>query len=951
MSTIVRSSSEFKQHHKKPRKKSKKLLPKLWRFTKRYGIILTAIFIISIIAMFAWFSRGLPNPDKIIDRNIAQSTKIYDSKGETVLYDIHGAEKRTLVVLDDLPDYVHQATIATEDRHFYEHNGFNLVAMFKGVIINPLMGKRVRGGSTLTQQLVKNAILTNERSVSRKIREFILSYRIEKKFEKNEILQMYLNEIPYGSTAYGVESAAHTYFGKPAKDLTLAEAALLASLPKAPTYYSPYGSNVDKLLSRKDFVLQGMVETGYVTQEEADEAKDQELVFKTKSESILAPHFVMYVREQLAELFGEKMVEQGGLRVITTLDLEKQVMAEEAVVNGVDDRSDQYGFSNAALVALDVETGQIISMVGSKDYFDDDIDGKVNVTTRLRQPGSSIKPMVYAAAFEKGYTPDTILYDVKTVFKTDTENYEPNNYDLVEHGPVTMRKSLQGSLNITAVKALYLVGVDRQVNFLEMLGYSSFEERSRFGLSLVLGGGEVKLLEHVAAFNVFPSEGVYKKPESILLVEDSKGNILYEFKERNRKVLDKNIANMTNNVLSDNDARAYVFGLNSHLALNRPSGAKTGTTNDYRDAWTVGYTPQIVAGVWVGNNDNESMLRGAAGGVVAAPIWNEFMRKAHEGLEVKGFNSFTPHETDKPILNGSFASEVTMEVDKFSGKVATENTPDSAKEEKTFKEIHSILHYINKEDPQGMRPEDPTVDWQYVNWEAAVSSWVERQKSSTDPEVVEKFTFINEAPPTEMDDVHLPEYQPTLFLKTPGNNETINSQYISSSVSVSAPRGVSRVEYFIDDKLVRSESVPPYNLHEPISSLFVNGYHKFKVIAYDDVDNQSQLEIDINILAERKEPEVSWIYPGSGTSLKSSAFPLNTSVQITDVLATKKVDFFYRLQGDSDYTMYASEIAPRNSRLSVVLPVLERNAPLELKVDIHLRTGGTKTSYVSGISM
>ncbi|OGF33473.1 hypothetical protein A2533_02550 [Candidatus Falkowbacteria bacterium RIFOXYD2_FULL_35_9] len=927
----------------KKTKKKKKLI----KILLRYGVMAGAVLLILIVALFAWFSRGLPNPDRIIDRTIAQSTKIYDSKQETVLYEIHGDEKRTLVKLDEMPDYIPKATIAVEDRYFYDHHGFNVVAMIKGTLIDPLLGRGVRGGSTLTQQLVKNAILTNERSISRKIKEFILSFQIESKFTKDQILQMYLNEIPYGSTAYGVASAAQTYFGKELKDITLGEAAVLAALPQAPTFYSPYGNNVDRLIVRQQYVLDQMTDLGYITKQQADEARSEQIVFRKKSESIQAPHFVMYVKEKLADMFGDKMVEQGGLKVITTLDVEMQKKAEEAVVNGVDRRGGQYGFTNAALFAMNPKDGHILAMVGSKDYFDDTIDGNVNVTTRLRQPGSSIKPLVYAAAFNKGYTPETMLFDVNTIFKTDTKNYEPKNYDLKENGPVTMRKALQGSLNIPAVKTLYLVGIDNMINFLEMMGYTSFQDRSRFGLALVLGGGEVTLEEHVAAFSVFPNEGIYRESVAILKVEDANGEVLFEAKEKERKVLDKNIANTMNNVLSDNGARAYIFGANNYLTISgRPVGAKTGTTNDYRDAWTVGYTPSIAAGVWVGNNNNSEMKRGADGSVIAAPIWNEFMSAVLQGQPVESFNSFIPAKTDKPVLNGNFANEQILKIDKFSGKLATDNTPASAVEEKTFKEVHNILHYVNKDDPQGGYPNTPQSDQQYSSWESGVQKWIEKQKTSDDPAKREQFDFINQAPPTEYDDVHIPANKPSLQIYSPQNNETISSSNLNVEVNVSAPRGISRVEYYLDEQLINTVYSAPFNLSFNISSIFGNGYHKLKVVVFDDVDNSAEEAIDINVLAERKDPSVNWINPIGNRSLSAGDFPFVTTVQLNDVLASKKIDFYYNKNGSSATSLYGSEVAPGNQNISVPMEYPGEAGVYELRAILTLQDNRTFSSGV-----
>ncbi|HEX9679172.1 MAG TPA: transglycosylase domain-containing protein, partial [Candidatus Saccharimonadales bacterium] len=474
-----------------------KLNPKkLIRLILIGGIALIGIGGITSIAVVAWVARDLPNPNRIIEREVAQSTKIYDRTGEQLLFDIHGDEQRTLVPLVEIPDDLIHATLTAEDRKFYEHGGISITGIIRSAIRNVTTGSRV-SGSTLTQQLVKNAILTSDKTYTRKIREIILSWQIEKNFSKDEILQLYFNEIPYGSVAYGSEAAAQTYFGKSVRDITLPEAAILAALPQSPTRYSPYGSNVDLLIGRQHWILDSMAELGYITEDDAEFAKNQPLEFKERQVSnITAPHFVMYVRELLTEKYGEVVVEQGGLQVVTTLDLFKHELAEE-VMQELAEKNLDWEASNAAMVVIDPKTGQILTMLGSRDFFNEEIDGQVNVATRLRQPGSSFKPIVYTAAFRKGFTPDTVLYDVETDFVNyDGNDYSPRNYDLAEHGPVTIRQALQGSLNIPAVKAIYLAGVDNVIDLAEDLGYTSFQNRSRFGLSLVLGGGEVQLLEH-----------------------------------------------------------------------------------------------------------------------------------------------------------------------------------------------------------------------------------------------------------------------------------------------------------------------------------------------------------------------------------------------------------------------------------------------------------------------
>ncbi|MBU1132062.1 penicillin-binding protein [Patescibacteria group bacterium] len=955
----------LKDHFERAKSKVKRQKGRFWKEWLRRiffgGLILVVVGFVYLVGAFIIYSRALPDPEKILDRNIAQSTKIYDRTGENILYDLHGDEKRTLVKLEDIPDYMKWATISTEDKTFYEHHGFNLLAMFKGTIIDPLMGKRARGGSTLTQQFVKNAILTNERKISRKIKEFILSYKIEQTFSKDEILQMYLNEIPYGSVSYGVQSASQTFFSKDVKEITLAEAAILASLPKAPTFYSPYGNNVDKLLARKDYVLDLMAENGYITSEQADEASAQEIQFAKRNESITAPHFIMYVKEILSEQLGDEIVESGGLKVITTLDLDKQKIAEEAVATGVEERGEKYDFYNAALLSLESKTGQILAMVGSKDYFGESepegcVSGKNckfepndNVTIRLRQPGSSIKPMVYAAAFQKGFSPNTILYDVETIFKTDTKDYKPLDYDLKERGPVTIRQSLAGSLNIPAVKAMYLAGIPNVLDLLELMGYSSFGDRSRFGLAVVLGGGEVKMVEHASSFGILANQGVYHPPVAILRVEDSRGNVLLEYEEKSRKVMDSNIANMVSNVLSDNNARAFVFGTQNPLNLGaRPVAAKTGTTNNFHDAWTMGYTPSLVTGVWVGNNDNSEMNRGADGSIVAAPIWNEYMRKVLDGTPVEYFTEPKIEPTGKEMLDGTIPEGQTVKIDKYSKKLATDMTPESFVEEKTFKVAHSILHYVYKDDPKGDIPEDPmSADSAYQYWEAAVQEWVEESKDKE----VEGQEFVNEIPPTEYDDVHTEENRPSVMILSPSSNAVISGSYLDVQVQLSAPRGIGRVEYYMDDKKLVAKNNYPYNLYFPLSSYFVRGYHKLKVIAYDDVDNSAETSIDINITVDIPPPAINWKNPSGNAVYSMSNFPVNLTVHITDIFASEKIKFYETNNQTEQTKNFSTVILPESNDVTVDWPAPDSAGSYEIFAEIIDPNGNSYRSQNLNISV
>jgi 1A family penicillin-binding protein len=883
--------------------RKKKLTPKLGRTILTLGALGIAFAGIFSIILLAWVAKDLPNPNRIIDRSIAESTKIYDRTGETLLYDVHGAEKRTLVELSDIPAHVNQATLTAEDRQFYEHGGISLTGIVRSVIKNIFTGSKV-GGSTLTQQLVKNAILTPEKTYTRKIKEIILSYQIEKKFSKDDILKMYFNEIPYGSVAYGIEAAAQTYYGKGVKDINLAEAAVLAALPQAPTYYSPYGSHTDALFTRQHWILDNMAELGYITQEDAEFAKEEKVEFKKRAENITAPHFIMYVREYLTEKYGELAVEQEGFQVITTLDLYKQEIAEEVIDEIVEQNAENWNANNAALVAIDTKTGQILAMVGSKDYFADPepedcdpgkncvFDPQVNASLRLRQPGSSFKPVVYTAAFKKDYTPDTVLYDVVTTFLNyDQKDYEPKNYDLEERGPVTMRKALQGSLNIPAVKTIYLTGVDNVIDLAEDLGYTSLADRSRFGLSLVLGGGEVRLIEHTNAYAALAREGEWHPAAAILEIKDKDGNTLEEYKKKEKKVLSTQLARQINNVLTDNEARAYVFGENNYLTLGeRPVAAKTGTTDDYRDAWTLGYTPSLAVGVWVGNNNNEEMKRGAAGGVVAAPIWHRFMNQVLGDTPIEVFKEPEPVKTNKPVLNGSIAEGIKVKIDKVSGKLATNLTPESQVEEKIFRQTHCILHYINKDDPQGPHSPDLNSE-QYKRWEEAVQRWAEENN------------YISEEPPTEYDDVHTSTDRPTVRITFPSKNQTITSRDFMATISATSPRGIKRVEYYLDNQLIKNVTASPFKLEIFIADPGIRtGFYSLKAIVYDDVDNNNSDTIDLNFQLPTLPEALIWINPTNNTTLTTEDFPYTIKADLDKSANITEIETYY--QNDNGQSKY-----------------------------------------------
>ncbi|MCX6763383.1 MAG: transglycosylase domain-containing protein [Candidatus Moranbacteria bacterium] len=714
---------------KKARKKG------FWRKFRLSSAYFLGAVLLFVAGVFIYFAKDLPSPGKISNRFVAESTKIYDRTGDHVLYEIHGEEKRTQIPFAEIPDTVKYATLTLEDQEFYSHHGIKFTSIVRAILQDILKRGAAQGGSTITQQFIKNSVLTPEQTLTRKIKEVILSLELEQKFSKDEILGMYLNEIPYGSNIYGIEAAAQTFFKKPAKDLMLDEAALLAALPKAPTYYSPLGSHTDALKVRQDYALSQMAKLGYITSDQAKEASAIDTFSKISPQldNISAPHFVMYIKEYLETKYGRDMVEKGGLKVYTTLDWDKQQIAEKVIKEGALSNEKKYRAENAALVAIDPKTGQILSMVGSRDYFDNAVDGQVNVAIANRQPGSSFKPYVYLTAFQKGYTPETQLWDVDTNFSTDTgKDYNPKNYDGKNRGPLKMKEALGMSLNVPAVETLYLAGVKKSVETAKKMGITTLDNPDRLGLSLVLGGGEVKLLDHVNAFGTLATGGIYHPKTGILKIQNGKGDVLEEFKSSpGERVVEEKYVGMLDYILSTNDLRAPVFGSASPLAFsNRQVAAKTGTTNEWRDGWTLGYTPSLVVGVWAGNNDNSIMAAGADGVFTAAPIWRKFMDEALKNYAFENFPKYEKEETGKPVLDGTLdMSEEIKVCEKEKGKnnycLANDTCPSKYEDKKKFFSGHSILYYVNKDDPRGETPKNPASDPQFKNWERAVTNWIE----------------------------------------------------------------------------------------------------------------------------------------------------------------------------------------------------------------------------------
>ncbi|MCR4286213.1 MAG: penicillin-binding protein [Candidatus Kaiserbacteria bacterium] len=706
------------------------------KHTKEFLVdILIGVFVLGLVgvgALFVWIATlDIPDLSSFEERRVQQSTKIYDRTGEILLYDLHQDVRRTIVPYENMSRHIKNATVAIEDDTFFEHAGVRPLAILRSMITNiqkgggPFSGA---GGSTITQQVIKNSILQHEKTLTRKIKEAILAFRLEQVLTKEEILAHYLNESPYGGTIYGVEEASLSFFGKRASDVTLSEAAYLASLPQLPTYYSPYGSHIDDLEKRKNLVLEKMLEHGFITQEEFDTAKNERVEFKPQvATGIRAPHFVFYIRDYLTQKYGEESLAERGLKVITTLNWELQEKAEDIVKEKALFNAKTYNAENASLVATDPTNGEILVMVGSRDYFDKEIDGNFNIALAERQPGSSFKPFVYATAFKKGYTPETVVFDLKTQFSTACEPdnftsddgcYSPDNYDHKFRGPVTFRNALAQSLNVPAVKALYLAGIPASIKMARDLGITTLTNQNQYGLTLVLGGGEVKLLEMVGAYGAFANEGIRHELSSVLRIEDSEGNVLEEYTPSSKQVLDPTVALQISDILSDNEARTPLFGANSPLYFpGRDVAAKTGTTNDKRDVWVIGYTPNLVVGAWAGNNDNRSMSE--ISGLVISPLWRAFMDVALPTRETETFNA-PPRTSDtiKPILRGVWFDPVSL-------VTQNENNSSDSKPinvENAVAGAHSILYFVDKNDPLGPQPTNQT-DPQFPLWEYPVSLW------------------------------------------------------------------------------------------------------------------------------------------------------------------------------------------------------------------------------------
>jgi len=809
------------------------------------GILLASFLIIWVASI------KIPDFKAFEDRKVASSTKIYDRTGAVLLYDIHDDVKRTNISFDSMGPNIKNATVAVEDASFWNNSGIKITSIIRAAIADVFRLGRTQGGSTITQQLVKNTLLTSDKSLIRKIKEWILAIKVDRSMSKEKILEAYLNEAPYGGTIYGIQEASQTYFGKNAQDLSIAEAAYLAAIPQSPTALSPYGKNKARLEQRKNFVLSRMLDTKFITKEEYDQVRAETPTFMPQATTgIRAPHFVFFIKEYLQEKYGTDRITNGGLRVVTTLNYELEQKAEQIVKDGALQNEKDWNGSNASLVAIDPKTGQILSMVGSRDYFDKNIDGNFNVATAVRQPGSSFKPFIYATAFGKGFTPDTVLFDLPTEFQTtcnaygkalpghnQKDCYMPDNYDGKFRGPMSLRDALAQSINVIAVKLFYLAGLSDSLKTAEDMGISSLSDPSRYGLTLVIGGGEVSLLDMTSAYSVFANSGVRNPYTGILQITDSTGNVLEQYSPDPRPVLAKNTALTVSDVLDDNAARVPTFGAHSQLEIpGRQVAAKTGTTNNNKDAWTIGYTPSVAVGVWAGNNDNKPMKKG--GVAVAGPIWNKFILEALKILPNERFekpNLDIDPTTTKPALLGFWQGNDSFFIDNISGGLATEFTPKETRVEKVITNIHSILYWVDRKNITGAAPTNPANDPQWSHWETPIQDWWAANAY--------KYRVTTAASkPGFYDNIHTANSKPVVSISVPDTytvypaNEKLYLTLTPGSISP-----IQKVDVFVNDiYLGTSKSLSGFSFI-PSQLDNLRDVNTLKILVYDAAYNNTEV--------------------------------------------------------------------------------------------------------------
>jgi len=828
---------EFKYKYKK-----QKLITSLVIFII---IIITVAFIFSLI-LFAWYSKDLPSPSKL--SKISQASTIFYDRNGKIIYDMFQDKNRIPVKLNDLPDYLKKATIAIEDKNFYKHQGFSQSGIIRA-FFNILIGKGIQGGSTITQQLIKNTLLSSKRTLSRKIQEIILAYQVEKRYSKDEILLMYLNESPYGGTYWGVGTAARAYFNKEVKDLNLIETAILAGLPQSPSVYSPFIGKKDAWKKRTTDVLRRMREDGYITKIQEKQALKQldKITFSKQNITFSAPHFVFYVKNKIEDEYSPKIIDQG-IKIKTTLDLEIQKITEKIVKEEIN-KLKKYNVTNAAVVILDSKTGDILTMVGSYDYNNDEF-GKFNAALGLRQPGSTVKPITYAIAFEKGYTPAMVLMDLKTEFTTGLSNdkpYIPVNYDGKYRGPMQIRFALGNSENIPAVKMLAIIGIKDFLQKAYSMGLIQFapteENLKRFGLSITLGGGETTLLDLTAAFSVFANGGIKKPINNILEIKDYQDKKIFQPKKyQEKKIFSKEIAFLISHILSDNNARLEVFGPHSYLNIpGKTVAVKTGTTDDKRDNWVIGYTKSITVGVWVGNNDNSPMNPAIASGTTgASPIFyrlmKEVLKKYEDGIVEKpnkvkaviidAFLGGLPKDgyptRSEYFIEGSEPKDISpfykkIKISKITGKIANEVEIKTG----NFEEKEFIIIIEN----------DPLSQDGVNRWQEAINKWVNEQ---TD----QKFK-----PPKEISDASSNEVM--VSIKNPMGNTTVNNNSFNINAKIISLLKIKNIKIKLNGNEIKSINEDKKEISEPIT--LSDGIYELQIIATNEKDKSGESTIKFGV--------------------------------------------------------------------------------------------------------
>lgn len=806
------------------------------------------LFLLSFF-LFIWLSKDLPLPDRVV-RKEGFSTVINDRNNKP-LYDIYSEKNRIPVPFSDMPEMLKKATVAIEDKEFYKHQGFDPKGIVRAAF-HIVTFSGIQGGSTLTQQLVKNVLLTTEQTIPRKIKEFVLAVQIEKKYSKDEILQMYLNESPYGGTMWGIEAAALGYFNKHTKELSDLESIVLAGFPQRPSFYSPYSGNKKAYVKRSEEVLRRMREDGMITVDQEYNYKKQLPVFQfaTPSSSFRAPHFVLNIKKQLTEMFGDAVVEKGGLKVTTTLDRDLQDKAENIVKEELE-KLKSLKVSNGAVMAIKPKTGEILTYIGSKDYNspDPEFEGKFDVVSMgYRQPGSALKPITYAVGFMKGYTPASLIMDVETHFPAgkDKADYIPKNYDNKFRGPVQVRFALANSVNIAAVKMTALVGIRDILKTAHEMGLTSLapndENINRLGLSLTLGGGEVRLYDLTGAFGVFATGGIKNEIYSIQKVTDNNGKTIYEHKSvSGKRVLPEDVSFLISQILSDNNSRKDVFGENSYLVVpGKTVSVKTGTTDDKRDNWTVGYSPDIALGIWVGNNDNSPMDPKLASGVTgAAPVWNRIMREVLKNLsevplrkpdnvislDIDVFSGGLPFE-GKPLRNEFF----------INGTEPTATSPvyqkikvSKADNNKLANQVEIATGSYDEKNFIVFKENDPTNLSGQNMWQEGIDKWVETQ---SDPLY---------HPPKETSTKD--ENSVVVRIKNPGDMQRIDNNNVEVNAEAKAAKDIKKMELYVDDSLKDSFNSNSFTRNINLET----GVHKIKVKAYNANDNTGESEVKIGV--------------------------------------------------------------------------------------------------------